>query len=247
MHETVQNLIYPLPGFAEPVSSWLHLIAAFVTLVIAAKLVTYGKTKAARAGIGIFAFGALFVFSMSGTYHLLDFGTTAREVLLRLDHAAIWVMIAGTITALHLTAFHGWWRWGMIGVTWAAGITGLVLKTVYFDAFSEGGGLALYLGMGWLGFISFARLIKTQGFHLAGPILLGGVVYTVGAVVDFLALPVVLPGVVGPHELFHLAVIAGAALHAYGIARLAQLVPEPGRTLVPERSSSFPPALDPAE
>ncbi len=242
MRDTITTAIHPLLGFAEPVSSWLHLFAAALALAVAYKLVTYGKTVAARAGIGVFAFGAVFLFAMSGTYHLLDFGTAAREVLLRLDHAAIWVMIAGTITALHMTAFHGWWRWGMVGATWVAAITGLVLKTVFFEEFSEGGGLALYLGMGWLGFISFARLTKERGFHLAEPILAGGVIYTAGAIVDFLGLPTLLPGVVGPHELFHLAVIVGAALHAHGIAKLARMSQTPARVPLEVRRDGVPEA-----
>ena len=214
MSESVLHPIHAIPGFAEPVASWLHLLAAVVGLVLTYKLVQAGRTLASRLGIGVFAVGAVFLFAMSGTYHLLPMDTVGRAVLLRLDHAAIWVMIAGTITALQMTSVTGAWRWAMTGVTWAAAITGLVLKTVFFEDLSEGVTLALYLGLGWLGSVAFWRLIKLQGFDLAKPILLGGVVYTLGAVIDFVAPPHLVPGVVGPHEIFHVAVIAGAALHA---------------------------------
>ncbi len=228
MPEHVPSVIHSIPGFAEPVASWLHLLAALAALLAAYRLVRSGRTLASRWGIGIFAFGAVFLLAMSGTYHLLPLGTTARAVLLRLDHAAIWLMIAGTITALQTTSFTGAWRWAMTTVTWVAAITGLVLKTVFFEEFSEGAGLLLYLGLGWLGSISFWRLVKLQGFDLAGPILLGGLVYTLGAIIDFLAPPHLVPGVIGPHEIFHVAVVAGAALHAWGIQRLALRVQLPG-------------------
>lgn len=230
MPESIAHPIHAVAGFAEPLASWLHLLAAAAALVLTYTLVRSGRTLAARVGIAVFAVGSVFLFAMSGTYHLLPMDTTARAVLLRLDHAAIWVMIAGTITALQMTSVTGVWRWTMTGVTWAAAITGLVLKTVYFDDFSEGAGLALYLGLGWLGSIAFWRLVKLQGFDLAKPILLGGLVYTVGAVIDFIAPPHLVPGVIGPHEIFHVAVIAGAALHAWGIHRLAREVALPGST-----------------
>ena len=229
MSESVLHPIHAIPGFAEPVASWLHLLAAVVGLVLTYKLVRAGRTLASRLGIGVFAVGAVFLFAMSGTYHLLPMDTVGRAVLLRLDHAAIWVMIAGTITALQMTSVTGAWRWAMTGVTWAAAITGLVLKTVFFEDLSEGVTLTLYLGLGWLGSVAFWRLIKLQGFDLAKPILLGGVVYTLGAVIDFVAPPHLVPGVVGPHEIFHVAVIAGAALHAWGIHRLARDVELPSR------------------
>lgn len=214
--------IHAIPGFAEPVASWLHLLAAVIALALTVPLIRAGRTQAARLGIGVFSVGAVLLFAMSGTYHLLPMQTTARAVLLRLDYAAIWVMIAGTITALQMTSVTGVWRWVMTGVTWAAAITGLVLKTVYFEELSEGASLALYLSLGWLGSVAFWRLVKLQGFDLAKPILLGGVVYTLGALVDFVAPPHLIPGVVGPHEIFHVAVVAGAALHAWGIHRLAR-------------------------
>ncbi|MBK6577927.1 MAG: hemolysin III family protein [Sandaracinaceae bacterium] len=226
--------IHAIAGFAEPLASCSHLAAALVALLLTYPLIRAGRTPAARVGIGVFSLGSVFLFAMSGTYHLLPMQTVARAVLLRLDHAAIWVMIAGTITALQMTSVTGVWRWAMTGVTWAAAITGLVLKTVYFHQFSEGAGLALYLGLGWLGSISFWRLVKLQGFDLAKPILLGGLVYTLGAIIDFAAPAHLVPGIVGPHELFHVAVMAGAALHAFGIHRLAREVhlPELSRAVV---------------
>jgi len=226
----MDRFIVPIPGFAEPVASWLHLLAAAIALVMAYRLISRGGDGATRGGIAVFAFGAVFLFAMSGTYHLLARGGTARQVLLRLDYAAIWSMIAGTLTGFHLTAFRGFfWRWGVTIAVWVLAITGIVLKTVFFEELSEGVTLTLLLALGWIGFLTFVRLTRLHGRDLARPLLTGGLVYTAGAIADYVGHPVLFPGVVAAHELFHVAVIVGALLHAYGIALVARRMAERSR------------------
>jgi channel protein (hemolysin III family) len=136
-----------------------------------------------------------------------------RGVLRRLDHAAIFVLIAGSFTPVHAILFRGPWRWGMLAGIWAVAIAGLTFKTLYFTAIPEGFGLALYLGFGWLGLATWIALVRRFGFQFARPVLWGALAYTFGALTDFLRWPVLVPGIVGPHELFHLAVLAGIAFH----------------------------------
>ncbi|HJL06499.1 MAG TPA: hemolysin III family protein [Polyangiaceae bacterium LLY-WYZ-15_(1-7)] len=220
----------PCPGFCDPVASWTHLLAAGAAFLMAPWLLRAVRGGRARAGLGVFLFGAVTLFALSGTYHLIDRGTVARDVLQRLDHAAIWTMIAGTITAIHVIAFRGFWRWGMTALVWTLAITGLVLKTVFFESIPFALGLGLYLLLGWMGMVAFARLRRLHGRALARPVLQGGLVYTAGALVELAAWPTPVAGVIGPHELFHVAVIGGAALHARGIVALARaLPPEPAR------------------
>jgi len=212
----------PCAGFCDPVASWTHLLAAVLAIIAAPRFIRAGRTPVARAGIVAFLFGAIFIFSMSGTYHLLERGTDARYVLRLLDHAAIWTMIAGTITGIHLVAFEGFWRWGMTAVVWACAITGLVLKTVFFEEISLATGLVLYLVLGWMGMVSFARLRKLYGAEATRPILAGGLVYTAGALVELAGWPRPIAGVVGPHEIFHVSVVLAAGCHAWGIRALAR-------------------------
>ena len=218
--------IVSIAGFCDPVASWTHLGAALAALLLGVRYVRSGRDAAARAGMTVFVVGSIFLFSMSGTYHLLERGTHARDVLQLLDHAAIWVMIAGTITAAHFVGFEGGWRYGMTALVWAGAIAGLVLKTVYFDVIPEALGLWLYVGLGWLGMVSFFRLRRLHGADATRPVLLGGLVYTAGAIVEVLEAPWLARGVIGPHELFHAAVVVGAAQHAYGIHRIARRAPE---------------------
>ncbi len=147
---------------------------------------------------------------MSGVYHLLATEGTAHRVLQRLDHAAIFALIAGSFTPLQPAFFCGLFgRWCVLLLVWTLAILGIVLKSVLFDAVPEIVSLVLYLGLGWLGLGSCIVLGRRFGFAFVGPLVWGGLAYTLGAIADFARWPVVIPNVVGPHEVMHLAVLAG--------------------------------------
>jgi channel protein (hemolysin III family) len=101
----------------------------------------------------------------------------------------------------------------MLLLFWSAAITGITLKTVFFESFPETLGLSLYVGFGWLGIVSGALLWRRYGFDFVKPLLWGGVCYTAGGVFEFLRTPTLVPGVVGPHELFNVSVLIGMAFH----------------------------------
>src|SRR3990170_584721 len=155
----------PLAGFSDPVSSISHLGGAVVFAFLAAALLRRGGGDRARMiSLSVFAVSCVLLLCLSGVYHLLSPDTAARAVLKRLDHAAIFVLIAGSFTPVHTILFRGVWRWGMLSGIWAAAIAGLVLKTVFFDTVPEWLGLAMYLGLGWLGVISALALAHRYGW-----------------------------------------------------------------------------------
>lgn len=202
--------VLSIAGFSDPVSSLTHLAAAVVFAVLGVVLLHRGRGDRGRLlALSVFAFSCVLLLSLSGVYHLLSPGTAGREVLKRLDHAAIFVLIAGSFTPVHAILFRGVWRWGMLAGIWGAAIAGLVLKTAYFSTMPEWLGLAMYLGLGWMGVISALALARRFGWRSIQPILWGALAYTVGALTEFLRWPVLLEGIVGPHEIFHLAVLAG--------------------------------------
>ncbi len=131
----------------------------------------------------------------------------------RLDHAGIWTMIAGTFTPIHWILFRARWRWLFLISLWTIAITGLVLKTVYFYDIPEWLGLSFYLGLGWLGVISFIKIHQIYGKENSKFLLLGGLAYTVGALSENLRWPFLIEGVFGPHEIFHICVLLGAYFH----------------------------------
>ncbi len=205
-----------IPGFSDPVSSLSHLFGAGVFAVLGVLLVHRGRGHGGRmAALGVFAFASVFLMSMSGVYHLLDPGGGGRAVLQRLDHSAIFLLIAATFTPVHAILFRGLLRGVPLFLIWLAGVFGITLKTIFFTDVPEFLGLVLYLGMGWLGLFSGSLVLWYHGWALVRPCLWGAFAYTAGAILEFLRWPVFVPGVVGAHELFHLAVLAGVGFHWY--------------------------------
>src|SRR5207253_742757 len=120
--------ILPIAGFREPVSSLSHLIGAGVFAVLGFFPIRRGLGSPARViSLAVYVFATIFLLSMSGVYHLLDFGGSARAVLQRLDHGAIFVLIAGTFTPPHIILFRGPGRWGMLLLIWGAAAAGITL------------------------------------------------------------------------------------------------------------------------
>jgi len=153
-------------------------------------------------------------------------------VMQLLDHVALFVLIAGPATPPHVILFRGFMRWGMLAALWLAAIAGITLKTIFFDDLPEWAGLSMYLAMGWLGSVSSVVFFRAHGartvLQLGKYLALGGVFYTLGAVLEFFRVPVLIPGVVGPHELFHILCLMGATSHwyfLYTIARGVRLAP----------------------
>ncbi len=214
----------PVPGLNEPFSAITHLVAAFVFFGFGLRLIMEASGSRVRViTVGIYVFSVVFLLSMSSVFHLLQPGSEARGVLQRLDHAGIFILIAGTFTPVHAILFKGFWSWGFLVIIWGLAITGLTLKTIYFNDLTELLGLMFYLGLGWLGFLSAFLTHQLHGFTMIKPLLFGALAYTVGASLEFLRLPVIIPGVIGPHELFHIAVLAGIAWHWYFIRNLLKL------------------------
>jgi channel protein (hemolysin III family) len=233
--------IYNFPGFYEPFSVFSHLGAAVLFVVLGARLLKRGRGDALkRAVIGVYAGSCIFLFAMSGVYHMLPVGSPARSVMARIDHSAIFVLIAGTYTPVHGILFCGWGRWGPIALIWVASLAGIALKWLYFSDWPRWLGVGLYLLLGWLGTISGIAIARHYGFRFVEPLLWGGIAYSVGAILEFIEWPVVIPGVVHPHELFHLAVVIGALFHWLFIWKIADFPtrPAPPRDVTTLRAKS---------
>ena len=227
------DTIIPISGFSEPFSSMSHLFAAAIFLFFGIWLIYRERDSLTKiVALSIFTFSGVFLLSMSGVFHLLEPQGSARDVLQRLDHAGIFLLIAGTITPVHSILFRGIWRWGMLLMIWAIAITSITFKTIYFHDLSEWFGLSLYLGMGWLGAITGVLLFRRYGFAFIKPLIYGALAYTSGAVMEFVRMPILIPGVIGPHELFHIAVLMGLGYHFAFVLSFSSL-PIPTRKTSP--------------
>ncbi len=205
--------LVPYFGLQDPVSSASHLLAAGFVLAGAYVLWRKGRGDQLRvASLMIFSATMLFLFSMSGVYHGLPPGP-ARDMFRRLDYASIWLVIAGSATPVHVLLFKGHWRWGLIAFFWGAALTAMIIVDVWFDSLPYWALVLAYFGLGSTGSISFAKITARYGWKETALLFLGGLAYSAGAAIDWLKGPVILNGVLGPHELFHFLVIAGAVLH----------------------------------
>jgi hemolysin III len=209
-------------GVAEPVASLSHYLAAGFAVIAAPGLLrSAGPCPSRRTVVTVFAMAVICLFLASGTFHLFEPGTVEREVARRVDHAAIWILIAGSLTAIHALALREPWRWWAIAATWTAATTGIVLKALFVDGLPDWMWLALYLGLGWMGTIVMLRIAYLNGWSSVRLLLVGGLVYSTGALLDLLGVPILVPRVFGAHEVFHFAVIGGVFIHWRYVRQLA--------------------------
>ncbi|MCH8924394.1 MAG: hemolysin III family protein [Planctomycetes bacterium] len=160
--------------------------------------------------LAIFCFACVALFSLSGVYHLLGFGGAARGVLLQLDHAFIFVLIAATFTPPHIFLFKGLMRWGPLLFIWAVAAGGITLRVTFGGDVPSWLDVTVYTAMGWSGLVGGVAIWRRYGSDVVEPAVVGGLVYTAGAAIQLAQGPVLIAGVVGFHELFHLAVVGGA-------------------------------------
>lgn len=212
-----------IPGFADPFSAISHLVGAALFLALGMDLVRGAlRPTPQKIALSIYVLGVVFALAMSGVFHLLPTETTARAVLRRIDHAGIFFLIAATYTPVHIIQFRGLMRWGVLTIIWSAAITGIVLKSVFFESVPDLLSLSLYLTLGWAGILSAVALHRRYGWKPLEPLVFGALAYTTGAVLEFLRRPVLVGGVVGPHEVFHVFVLLGVACHWVYIRRVSR-------------------------
>lgn len=201
-------------GFEDPVSSWSHLLGALVMLIFVGFL--FRENRAGRkqtTAVLIFGFACVFLLSMSGVYHLLPRDTTSRYVLRILDHAGILTLIAGTIIAVHIVLFSGLMRWGVIIFASVLATVGITLGSIFFDELPAYMSLVVYLSFGWLGVVSVIGIWRLEKTISIRYLVFGGLAYTLGAILDGINFPLLIPHYFGPHEVFHFAVLLGIGFH----------------------------------
>ena len=195
-----------------------HLWAFFVALVAGVGLVAVADGARARLAAWIYVMALVAMFGASAFYHRYPFRSAARRVWARrLDHSTIFVFIAGTYTPFALLAFSGMLRWVVLAVVWAGAALGLVLNLVCLDAPKWVAALA-YLAVGWVGVITIPQMFSSVGVAGSLLVLVGGLLYTLGAVTYACHWPNPFPGTFGFHEIFHLLVVAAAASQFVAVA-----------------------------
>ena len=159
------------------------------------------------------------LFGASSLYHGFPGSAARTSVLRKIDHAAIYVLIAGSYTPVLFAGLDGAWRIATLASIWAVGIAGIVL-TMWFVHAPRWLSAIVYIAMGWFAIVPAFRLVATLPRAVTLLIALGGTLYTLGAVVYATRTLDVLPRRFGFHEVFHLFVLAGAVTQFVAIAGL---------------------------
>jgi hemolysin III len=194
-----------------------HQWAFFVSLGAGAALVLLANGSTATIAAAIYAFSLSALLGVSALYHRITWRPAARRWMRRLDHTMIFVLIAGTYTPFALLVLHGTIAHIVLVAVWACAGAGTVLNLIWWDA-PKPVTAAVYISTGWIAVLAFPQLWSGLGPIGFGLIVLGGALYTAGAVVYARRRPDPRPAVFGYHEIFHLLVIAAAACDFAAIA-----------------------------
>jgi hemolysin III len=194
-----------------------HQYAFYVALAAGVVLVARSDSLRELVATWIYAAALAAMFGVSALYHRIDWRSTrARTWMRRLDHSMILLLIAGTYTPFALLAFDGLLADVILVVVWAGAAAGLVLNLAWIDA-PTWITATVFVVLGWVGVIAVPELFDV-GVAPAVLVFVGGALYTVGALFYALKRPNPAPSTFGYHEIFHLFVIAAAAVHFVAIA-----------------------------
>ena len=165
----------------------------------------------------VFAASAAAMLGASALYHRVTWSVRARLWMRRVDHAGIYLLIAGTYTAVGLLALHGSLQHVVLGLVWGGAGAAILAKLCWVGApnwLSAVEGVLL----GWVGIVALPQLVRTAGPAAVALLGAGGVAYTVGAVVYARRKPDPLPAVFGYHEMFHALTLVALACQYVAIA-----------------------------
>jgi len=209
--------------FREPVNGFTHLGGAIAALIGQIALLTIAWNGALKvASVLIYGTSLILLFSASATYHLVQAGPKRIQILRKLDHSAIFLLIAGTYTPICLNAFTGFFRWGLLAIVWSIALIGILIKVFYINSprwLSAG----VYVLMGWLSISAAGQMLNSLSSVTLTWLIIGGIVYTLGAVVYATKIFNFSPGKFGYHEVWHIFVLAGAAAHFIAIVGVFSL------------------------
>jgi hemolysin III len=198
----------------------VHQWSFFVALAAGAALVTWAPAGRATIAAAIYAVALAGLLGTSALYHRITWQPRARAWLRRLDHSMIFVLIAGTYTPFALLVLDDPLRGIVLAGVWAGALAGIVFTLLWVHA-PKWLTAASYVALGWFSIIAVPQIAEHAGAGALVLLALGGVAYTLGAVVYASRRPDPRPQTFGYHEIFHVLVVVAAAAHFTAIAAFA--------------------------
>jgi hemolysin III len=195
----------------------LHQCAFIVAIVVGPLLIAYAHGGRRRVAAAIFAGSVAAMLGASALYHRVTWSPSVRPWMRRIDHAGIYLLIAGSYTPVGLLSLHGRLQHVTLAIVWAGAAVAIALKFIWVKApkwLAAVTGIAL----GWAGVAAMPEVAHTTGLTAVVLLAAGGVAYTAGALVYALKRPDPVPQVFGYHELFHALTIVAVACQYVAIA-----------------------------
>lgn len=203
----------------EPINTLTHGVGALLSvlgLVFLLYEAILMESLSQLIAFSIFGLSMILLYTASSLYHALPVKEKTLELLRKLDHSMIYVLIAGTYTPICLLVLEGGWKWGFFTTVWSLAIIGIIKKFLWKKS-PRWLSTMFYLGMGWLAVIIFPTLMEKLPMAFLIWIGLGGLAYTLGAVIYGIQKPNPIPNWFGHHEIWHLFVMAGTFSHFWAI------------------------------
>lgn len=200
-------------SFREPVNAWTH--GMWMLLCIPAGIILQCRARRCplkHLGFAIFTLSLVCCFSGSWLYHAVSLSPESIDLCARLDYIGIFLLIAGTTTPVALVVMRGWYRIGLLFTIWLMATVGILLRGFAIplpDHLSTG----LYIMMGWTGMVCYIELARQLTRRQMRPLVIGGVLYSLGAILNAIQWPIIWPDVFEAHELFHVFVMTASGFH----------------------------------
>ena len=195
---------------------WLHLGMAPIILVVGLLLTALSPTIEGRIGAAVYTLSAVMLFGTSAAYHRGNWTPSTLAVFRRLDHSNIFIFIAGTYTPLALNLLDGSARWTLLAIAWTVATLGVGFRLAWLSA-PRWLYTVLYVAMGWMAVGWLPQLWAAGGPAVVLLVIVGGLIYSLGAVAYATKRPQLSARWFGFHEVFHSATILAAICHLVAI------------------------------
>jgi hemolysin III len=201
----------------EPVNTWTHFIPFLASIVGLVFLIVESKHNPSKlVTMTIFGVSIILLYGASSIYHWIR-TTPEKELILRkIDHMAIYILIAGTYTPVLYYGLEGAWKWTMLIVVWLLALIGIAMK-IWFMNLPRSISTVFYLALGWMAIVPLAQLVQNLPIKAIILMILGGVAYTIGGIIYATKKLNFFPNKFGFHEIFHIFVALGTLAHFFMI------------------------------
>ncbi len=218
VHDVVHDAVHELGAALKPrLRGVLHELAFAISLVTGTVLVCLADGARARTSASVYAASVALLFGTSAAYHRGTWGPKMQGLMARLDHSMIFILIAGTYTPFALLLLDGSQRWLAFGLVWGGAAVGVLLRNALRRP-PRWLLVGLYLLLGWVALGFLPSLLHRGGVAVVALLLVGGALYSVGAVVYALRRPNPSPRWFGFHEVFHALTLAAFVTHYVAVS-----------------------------